>query len=251
MILGLQVLIGVLALATISILVWVLSGKHKSFDPLESENRGDFILGRFLRDWFYWFVDPLRRFAILIGMGPLSFNLLGVLFGILSGVAFATGHLALGGWSILLGGIADVLDGRIARSLGIADKRGAFLDSALDRFAEVGMFCGLVYLFRDSEAGLLFAVTGLGGSLLVSYTRARGESLGVSCKLGLMQRAERLLLVGFGGILDPTVSALWGSGQGFGRLLIPLLGAMSFGTIGTSIFRTFWIARQLKKESSL
>lgn len=248
--LGLQILLGVLLLATISILAWVLSGKHQSFDSLESENRGDFVLGRFLRDWFYWFVDPLRRIAILIGMGPLSFNLLGVLFGVLSGIAFASGHLALGGWSILLGGIADVLDGRIARSLGIADRRGAFLDSTLDRFAEVGVFCGLVYLFRDSQAGLLFAVTGLGGSLLVSYTRARGESLGVTCKLGWMQRAERLLLIGFGGILDPTISMAWGSGQSFGVLLVPVLGVLSAGTIGTSVFRTCWIAKQLKEELS-
>jgi phosphatidylglycerophosphate synthase len=248
--LGLRILLGVLALSAISMLIWVLTEKYKSFDPLESQSRGDFVLGGFLRDWFYWFVDPLRRFAILIGMGPLSFNLLGVLFGVLSGIAFASGHLALGGWSILLGGIADVLDGRIARSLGIADKRGAFLDSTLDRFAEVGMFCGLIYLFRDSQAGLLFASIGLGGSVLVSYTRARGESLGVTCKLGLMQRAERLLLVGLGGILDPTISAAWGSGQSFGFLLIPLLGLLSIGTIGTSVFRTFWIARQLKEESS-
>jgi len=120
----------------------------------------------------------------------------------------------------------------------------------LDRFAEVGVFCGLVYLFRDSQAGLLFAVTGLGGSLLVSYTRARGESLGVTCKLGWMQRAERLLLIGFGGILDPTISMAWGSGQSFGVLLVPVLGVLSAGTIGTSVFRTFWIAKQLKEELS-
>ena len=243
-----QTLLLVLAFSAISILFWVVSGKHKSIDNLESKNRGKFVLGSFLRDWFYWFIDPFRKFAILIGLGPLFFNLLGVLFGILSGLACATGHLALGGWSILLGGIADVLDGRIARTLGIADQRGAFLDSTLDRFAEVAVFCGLVYLFKDSQMGLLFATAGLGGSLLVSYTRARGESLGVTCKLGLMQRAERLLLIGFGGILDPSVSAHWAvSNLDFGLLLIPVLGLLSLGTIGTSVFRTVWIAKKLKR----
>ena len=241
-----QMLMVVLAIAATSILFWVVSGKHRSIDDLESKERGEFLLGSFLRDWFYWFIDPLRKFAILIGMGPLSFNLLGVLFGILSGVAFANGNLGLGGWAILLGGIADVLDGRIARSLGIADKRGAFLDSTLDRFAEVAVFCGLIYLFSDSQVGLLLSATGLGGSLLVSYTRARGESLGVTCKLGLMQRAERLLLIGFGGVLDSSASMAWGSGTEFGLLMIPLLGLLSLGTIGTSIFRTIWIAKHLK-----
>ena len=96
--------------------------------------------------------------------------------------------------------------------------------------------------------GLLFATVGLGGSLLVSYTRARGESLGITCNLGLMQRAERLLLLGFGGILDPSVSTHWGgSDSDFGLLLIPVLGLLSMGTIGTSVFRTMWIAQRLKR----
>ena len=62
-------------------LFWVVSGKHKSIDNLESKNRGKFVLGSFLRDWFYWFIDPFRKFAILIGLGPLFFNLLGVFSG--------------------------------------------------------------------------------------------------------------------------------------------------------------------------
>ena len=65
------------------------------------------------------------------------------------------------------------------------------------------------------------------------------------CKLGVMQRAERLLLVGFGGLLDPLVSSLWGAGR-VGTLLVPLLGLVAVGTVGTAIFRTVWIARALR-----
>ncbi|HKJ02925.1 MAG TPA: hypothetical protein VJ997_10735, partial [Longimicrobiales bacterium] len=86
-------------------------------------------------------------------------------------------------------------------------------------------------------------VTALGGSLLVSYARARGESVGVVCKVGIMQRAERLLLLGFGGILDPAVAA-W-SGRPAGALLVPVLGLVALGTVGTAVFRTVWIARAL------
>ena len=138
-----------------------------------------------------------------------------------------------------------MLDGRVARAGGLADRAGAFLDSTLDRFAEVGAFVGLAVLFRSSALSLALAVTAMGGSLLVSYARARGESQGVVCKLGIMQRAERLLLLGFGGLLDSTVSAAWGSG-GVGTVLVPVLGIVAVGTVGTAIFRTVWIARALR-----
>ncbi len=86
--------------------------------------------------------------------------------------------------------MADVLDGRVARSLAVADRTGAFLDSTLDRFAEVGAFVGLAVLFRSSSLTLALAVTAMGGSLLVSYTRSRGESQGVVCKLSLIHFSE-------------------------------------------------------------
>ena len=83
----------------------------------------------------------------------------------------------------------------------------------------------------------------------MSYTRARGESLGVVCKLGVMQRAERLILLGLGGILDPAASAAWGGtpwadGAG-GALLLVVLALIALGTVGTAVFRTVWIARRL------
>jgi len=89
----------------------------------------------------------------------------------------------------------------------MASRRGAFIDSTLDRFAEFAMFVGLAAWFRLEPLTLSWVVMSLGGSLLVSYTRARGESLGVLCKLGVMQRAERMLLLGLGSILDPALSA--------------------------------------------
>jgi CDP-diacylglycerol--glycerol-3-phosphate 3-phosphatidyltransferase len=88
-------------------------------------------------------------------------------------------------------------------------------------------------------------VTALGGSLLVSYARARGESVGVVCKVGIMQRAERLLLLGFGAILDPAVSAWAGRSQG--SLLTVVLGIVAAGTLGTATYRTWWIASRLPK----
>ncbi len=242
---SLQVLLGVLATAVLSMPIYVLTGASGRPDPLASDAQGTFVLGAFLRSWFYWAVSPVVGTSIAVGLGPTFYNLLGVAFGIGAGVAFATGYVTLGGWGVLLGGMADVLDGRVARARGIADRAGAFLDSTLDRFAEVGVFVGLAVLLRSSPLTLALVVIAMGGSLLVSFARARGESQGVVCKLGVMQRAERLLLLGFGGLLDPTVSALWGDNP-VGTLLVPILGLVAVGTVGTAIFRTVWIARALR-----
>lgn len=237
------VLLSILGAAVLSMGVFALSGASRRHDPHEVADRGSFVLGDFARRWFYWVVHPVLAVSLALGLHPVVYNLLGVAFGILGGVAFATGHVVLGGWGILLGGIADVLDGRVARARGLADERGAFLDSTLDRFAEVGAFVGLGVLYADTAWALAVVVTALGGSLLVSYARARGESVGVVCKLGIMQRAERILAVGLGGVLDPAVSAAWGWPEG--TLLLGILALVAAGTVGTAVFRTVWIARRL------
>lgn len=239
----LATLLGILGLALLSMPVYALGAARRGKDARDVENRGSFILGSFARSWFYWFIRPVENLALALRLGPLFFNLLGVAFGVVAAVLFGMNMVNLGGWAVLMGGVADIMDGRIARALGVANKRGAFLDSTLDRFAEFAAFVGLAVLFRDSQLALVLVVTALGGSLLVSYARARGESVGIVCKLGIMQRAERLLLLGFGGILDPAVSS-W-LGRPAGTLLVPVLGIVAVGTVGTAIFRTVWIARQL------
>jgi CDP-diacylglycerol--glycerol-3-phosphate 3-phosphatidyltransferase len=242
----LVVLLAVLGLALATMPLFALSGASRRPDPLESSARGDFVLGSFVRSWFYWFVRPVERLSLALGLGPLFYNLLGVALGSAGGVAFAYGHLVLGGWGVLLGGAADVLDGRIARARGLASRRGAFLDSTLDRFAEFGAFVGLAVWFREDPLALLAVVVALGGSLLVSYARARGESVGIVCKVGVLQRAERLLLLGFGGLLDPFVTSAVGAERP-GALLLPVVGIVALGTVGTAIYRTVWIARRLPR----
>ena len=238
----LTVLLAVLAFALLTMPIYALTAARRT-DPHEISDRGGFVLGGFVRSWFYWFVGPLERSALALGASPTAFNLLGVAFGAAAGAAFAGGRLSLGGWAVLLGGAMDVVDGRIARARGLAGERGAFLDSTLDRFAEVAAFVGLAVLYRGSSAALVVVATALGGSLLVSYARARGESVGVVCKVGVMQRAERLLLVGFGAIAD---SALTGRlGRAPGSLLLVLLALVALGTVATAVYRTVWIARRL------
>jgi CDP-diacylglycerol--glycerol-3-phosphate 3-phosphatidyltransferase len=239
------VLLIVLAVAFASMPVYAVVGARRP-DRLESSSRGKFVLGGFLRSWFYWAVHPVVATAVALGLTPTFFNILGVVFGVAGGVAFATGNPALGGWGILLGGAADAIDGRIARAQGVAGPRGAFLDATLDRFAEFGVFVGLALWFRNDPLALALVSVGLGGSLTVSYARARGEVEGVLCTAGVMQRAERLLALGFGGLLDPVLAPRIGSGDP-GGFLFWAVALVAVGTLGTALYRTVWIAGRLEQ----
>jgi CDP-diacylglycerol--glycerol-3-phosphate 3-phosphatidyltransferase len=217
----------------------------------DSEDRtgrgGAFFLGFWVRNWFYWFIQPVTRVCLAMGLTPFFFNILAVLLGIAAMVFYVRGQLPTAGWMVLLCGFADVMDGQIARARGMANATGAFLDSTLDRFSEFTAFIGLSVFFGSGLARLSVLIA-LGGSLLVSYTRARGESLGVLCKGGLMQRAERILLLGLGSIIDPSLSKLFDRPPGFVMMIIMIVIAV--GTVGTAIYRTVWIARKLQKDST-
>lgn len=107
----------------------------------------------------------------------------------------------------LLGGMMDILDGRVARETGLASKFGSFYDSTLDRVSEIVVYFSLYAYFRPLPSfwwvGYV-VILAMVGSLMVSYTRAKAEALGVECKVGTMQRPERVVLLGVGGLLIPV-----------------------------------------------
>jgi CDP-diacylglycerol--glycerol-3-phosphate 3-phosphatidyltransferase len=239
------VFLSLLGVALVSMVPYALGPGRAGVSPDGSARKGSFVLGRWLRDWFYWAIHPVKGWAVRAGWNPDTFNYLGVAFSLASMALYAVGDLGAAGWMLLLGGIADVLDGEVARGRGIDSPYGAFLDSTLDRFAEVFVFIGLAAFYAETRTATVLIAAGLGGSLLVSYTRARGESVGVVCKAGVMQRAERMLALGFGSIFDPTLSEKWGREPG--SVLIYILWVVAIASIGTAIYRTIWISRELRR----
>lgn len=238
----LAVLAGAVGFALATMLVYRVRPASRTNDDLTGRG-GSFVLGFWVRNWFYWLIRPITRASVSMGLTPLFYNMFAVVCGLGSMLCYATGHLPTAGWLVFVSGIADVFDGEVARATGTADKRGAFLDSTLDRFTEFFAFAGIAYSFAAGWRSLAVVVA-LGGSLLVSYTRARGESLGVLCKVGVMQRAERMLLLGLGSILDPAVSAAVGWNPG--SVVAVVVVVIAAGTLWTSVHRTIWIARALK-----
>lgn len=243
---GLLVFAAAVALALLSMPVYALLGARRDADAAQKGSQLFLGAGDFVVHWFLWAIGPAERIALRLGLSPGFFNFAGLGFGLLSGVAIGLGNLDLGGWAIALGGVADILDGRIARVRGLASRYGAFIDSTLDRFVEVFAFLGFgVYLARF-ESGPLLAMAAITGSLLVSYTRARGESVGVLCKGGLMQRAERLVLTCLACLADAALSPALRLPEG--SLVLGVVGLIALGTFATAVHRTLWIARRLRAE---
>ena len=148
----------------------------------------------FMSRFLHWMVRPVERAAIRLKITPNQVTVTSLLVCASAGAALATGHLAVATWSYAIAGILDIVDGRLARATGKQSNSGAFLDSVLDRWGELAVFGGMAWLVRDTWA-LGAVLVAMGASMMVSYTRARGESLGVVTSGGAMQRPERIVLV--------------------------------------------------------
>jgi CDP-diacylglycerol--glycerol-3-phosphate 3-phosphatidyltransferase len=241
---GLSVFLGVLGAAFASMVVYAALGRRPDADAAGKGSTFLLGVGDFLVHWLMWVLGPAERLFLRWGLSPDVFNFVGLGFGILSGLLIATGRLELGGWAIALGGIADIFDGRIARARGLSSEYGKFIDSTLDRFVEVFAFLGFVHYLWPHPYGPLAAAAAIAGSLLVSYTRARGESVGVLCKEGLMQRGERLVLTILACLVDPPLTDRMGWSPG--ATVVYVLAVIAIGTFATAAQRTVWISRRLR-----
>ena len=153
---------------------------------------------------------PLIRVLTRWEVHPNIFTLAGVVITSMAAAALMMGHLRIGGVLILIGGLCDSIDGSLARSSGKASRFGALFDSAIDRYSEFVMFLGVVtyFVMLSDYAAAVVAFIALCGSIMVSYTRARAESLGFESNTGLMQRAERIILLGAGALIHPLTFKL-------------------------------------------
>jgi CDP-diacylglycerol--glycerol-3-phosphate 3-phosphatidyltransferase len=193
--------------------------------PHASGVDGSAILGPGLRAWYFENLLPFEEFCVRWGIPPafLSYAQLGG--SLLVGYCYASGKLFTGGWLLLFTGTLDIIDGRVARRLDGGSSRGAFLDSLIDRYADASAYLGLAVFFRNSWVlwAVLFALL---GCLMVSYARARAEALGAECQVGLLQRPERYVILGFGtifGILFERISGPWFAGGHYSLVILTIV----------------------------
>jgi CDP-diacylglycerol--glycerol-3-phosphate 3-phosphatidyltransferase len=163
-------------------------------------------------------VNPLARFLLRIGVSPNAVTVAGTV-GVLIGSYFgAQGHLFWGTVIVTACALTDVLDGTMARIKGATGKFGALLDSSMDRIADGAVFGAVVYYLAtegNPYNGVIAALISLVFGQVVSYVKARAESLGLNADVGIAERLERLLIVGAGGLLGAAgqdwglPAALW------------------------------------------
>lgn len=196
--------------------------------------KGVTLTDRF-RVWFKDILDPIAAFLNRLGLTPNTMTILGLIGNIVGAVFLARGEFTIGGIIILLVGPIDALDGAMARLRGMDSKFGAFVDSVTDRYSELVIFAGLIYYYASAGdwIGTLLVYFAAAGSVLVSYNRARGQSLGWDTKVGILTRMERYL------VLAPTLI--------IGLPLIGLVIIAIFANI-TALQRIYDVRRQAHKE---
>ncbi len=158
--------------------------------------------------WFLWSIGPMWGLIRRSGIPANAVTSLSFLIAVTAGLAMAMGRFALGGWLFILSGVCDLIDGRLARAKQQAGPYGAALDSILDRYSDAIVMSGLAWYYRSTWV-LLPCLVALVGSLMISYTRAKGEGLQAKMKsIGVMQRPERVLLLGLTVALSPILASI-------------------------------------------
>jgi CDP-diacylglycerol--glycerol-3-phosphate 3-phosphatidyltransferase len=164
-----------------------------------------------LRSRFKAVLDPVGAYLNRLGLMPNTVTILGLAGNTLGAYFLARGQMTLGGILILLMGPVDALDGTMARLRGEPTDFGAFVDSVTDRYSELVIFGGLLYFYLAQGDVLLsmLAFAAAAGSVLVSYTRARAQSLGVETKVGILTRLERYLVLAPALVFNIPAVAVW------------------------------------------
>lgn len=169
------------------------------------------LLGALERPYYALVRAPVNA-LIRAGVRPNTITTFGTGLVLLSALVYGLGHVRLGGLLLLASGIADTLDGQVARAAAMETKFGAFYDSTLDRVGDGATFIGIAVYFMTAPdvawrvPAVIACMVAILASLLVSYARARAEGLGIDCKVGIAQRAERIILLGLVSLLFGAVA---------------------------------------------
>lgn len=210
--------------------------------PDTSSVRGSMLLGPTVRSWYFSNLLPFEDFFVRRGVSPAALSYAQLVISVVASAAYAAGLIYSAGFLVLLTGTLDILDGKVARRINGESRGGAFLDSVIDRYAEYIGFIGLIIFFRSGWEAWAVLLAMLGG-MMVSYTRARAEGLGVACDVGFLQRPERFVLLGFGSIFSSL--AVHGFGVPGHHLLGLTVALLAILSNLTALQRVAYIIRQL------
>ena len=186
-------------------------------------------------------LDPCVSLLVRAGITPIGVSIAGLVLSFAGAFAIARGELAAGGALLAVSGVCDTLDGSLARRSGKESVFGAFIDSTIDRVAELASFGALIVYYVSRGGGGRFAVplvvAALAGSFLTSYTRARAEGLGIDCRVGLLERPERVAMLVLGLFLGTTA-------------LFVVIACLAILTVVTTIQRVVHVYRLTSRKDA-
>ncbi|MDD5224061.1 MAG: CDP-alcohol phosphatidyltransferase family protein [bacterium] len=156
----------------------------------------------FLREFWLWIIGPAERFFIRHGIKPNTITGASFFLSLVAGYLYYRGLFGFAGLTLIVAGTCDMFDGRVARATKNETQSGAFFDSTLDRFSEAFTFMGIMGFYRNSWV-FWVAFLAFTGSMMISYTRARSETLKMEIYIGFMQRPERVFLISGSSVFSP------------------------------------------------
>jgi CDP-diacylglycerol--glycerol-3-phosphate 3-phosphatidyltransferase len=152
----------------------------------------------------------IRFFFKNTSLNPTHFTLLGLCVNIMAAAAFVSGNWVLAGVLVLSAGLCDMLDGAVARTFNKVTRFGGFLDSVIDRYSDLVLLIGLIIYYAGKQNMQLLVLTAVVsiGTILVPYARARAENIIPRCDVGIMERAERIILLALGGLFQDLLNVM-------------------------------------------
>ena len=179
-------------------------------------------------------MKPIIHAIGQLGIHPNTLTIIGLLLQVGVAVVFGLGHIMLGGWLLLIVAPVDALDGAVARALGKQSRFGAFLDSTMDRLADASLILGLAahYLRQEAYIAVALLLVSLVSAMMVSYVRARAEALDFPCKVGLLTRMGRILLIAVLSAIGLPIVMAWS------------LAVLSVFTVAQRILHVYAVSQQ-------
>ena len=212
---------------------------------------GTVLISEYAMEYAYWLTTPIVAACVRWQVHPdvlswtsLALHLAGAWF-------IAQGNWIVGGWLLVGGALCDLLDGAVARARQLASDAGETLDAAIDRVAEMAIFFAYAWYYRQDPFGFVLAAAACMGAVMVSYSRAKGESFGIDAKMGLMQRHERAAYLAAATILSPLLEQFHSNGGGAlprHGLLLATLGLVAVMSNITGIQRIAFIRKELRSR---
>lgn len=184
-------------------------------------------------------LSPLARIIVSLGITANMVTMVGLLVNLVAAYCLATERLVAAGLLILFGASFDMIDGAVARERTSTNSSGALLDSVIDRYSEAVIFLGALVYFHQLQSffGVVLVFAAVIGSILVSYVRAKAEGLQIECKVGLMQRPERIILLALGVLVQGVIPEQYTVLQSKGMILFGVFAILAVTAHITAIHR--------------